>query len=298
MNRNLTPRMNIIDPFDVKGYVHWELLDEDGKVVERGEGLGSQWYVKWLPPFIRKFIPWGKRNAVVNTARSQLAQFLLGTTITPPSYIGVGSGTNVVAASDTALQTAILYTGGSVTAKQVRLRSVMDSYTIRYIAEFAANEITTSSGNVSVREIGLFESASVTSNMWARININLTKQPTQSLKIYWYIVFERRTGLAIKSGESIATTGNVTAKVDSTLTFASTVTILFIHNDTGQKMHLKFNGAFTGEDSSNAPNNYDIVLEDGQSYYQSDEEIDISTVHVYVDAAITMPHKTFIVRGW
>ena len=174
----------------------------------------------------------------------------------------------------------------------------MDQYTVRYITSFGTSEITTSSSDVAVRELGLFTTSAVTSNMWARVSVNVTKANTEKLNIYWYITFERRTGLAIKSGESVGTSGNVTAVTDSTLTFSSAVTILMIHNDTGQKAYFRFNGAFTGETSSAAPNNYDIVLEDGQSYYQSDEEIEVASVHVYVNASITMPSNTLVVRGW
>ena len=291
-------RYNYIEPFDVKGYVHWELMDKNDKVVRRGEGQGTQWWLKWLPKFITNFIPYGKRNAVVNKARSELANLLIGETITVPAFIGVGTGSNAVGSSDTALQTAVAYTGSSVTAKAVASRTILDQYSARYIVNFDTDEITTSSGNVTVRELGLFTTASVTSNMWARVNINVEKQPTQRLRIYWYLVFERRTGLAIKTGASVTTTGNITANTDSTLTFSTPVTLLMIHNDTGQKAYLKFNGGFDGEDGSTAPNNYDIVLEDGQSYTQSDEEIEVANMHVYVNASITMPHNTFVVRGW
>ena len=284
----MSARHNFIEPFDVKGYVHWEVLDENDKVIRRGEGQGSQWWLKIIPSFIRRFIPWGKRNAIVNLARAQLTEFLkTGSGVTAPSFIG-----------DTALQTAIPYTGGSATAKAVTTRTILDQYTVRYITSFGTSEITTSSSDVAVRELGLFTTSAVTSNMWARVSVNVTKANTEKLNIYWYITFERRTGLAIKSGESVGTSGNVTAVTDSTLTFSSAVTILMIHNDTGQKAYFRFNGAFTGETSSAAPNNYDIVLEDGQSYYQSDEEIEVASVHVYVNASITMPSNTLVVRGW
>lgn len=291
-------RDNFIDPFVAKGYVHWEIENEDGKVLRRGVGTGSQWWVKLVPQFLQRFIPLGKRNAIVNLARSEIASLLQGGSITVPSFIAVGSGTNSVASADTALQTAIAYTGSSATAKAVSSRTLMNQYTCRYIATFGTTEITTSSSDVVVREAGLFTTSSVTSNMWARVNMNVTKAPTERLNVYWYITFERRSGVAIKTGESVATSGNITANTDSTLTFATAATIVAIHNDTGQKAYIKFNGGFDGEDGSTAPNNYDLVLEDGQSYFQSDEEIEVANVHVYVNASITMPHNTFVVRGW
>ena len=69
------PRMNFIDPFSIKGYVHWELI-EDGKGVERGKGQGSQWYLKYIPTFIKRFLPFGTRNSVVNVARNRLATMM------------------------------------------------------------------------------------------------------------------------------------------------------------------------------------------------------------------------------
>ena len=130
--------------------------------------------------------------------------------------------------------------------------------------------------------------------MWARVNVNITKTPQQKVNIYWYLVFERRTGLAIKSGESIGATGSITANTASTLSFVSQVTICTIHNNTGQPLYVKLNGVLVGT----PPTNYDFILLDGQSYLQSDEEIAINTVGVYVNATITMPSNTIVVRGW
>jgi hypothetical protein len=283
---------------EVKGYVHWELLDEDDNLLERGEGQGSQWWIKWLPYSLRKYIPYGKRNAVVNTARSQIATFLQsGSGVVAPSFVGVGTGSDNVAAADTALGTAVAYTGGSATAKAVNSRTIMDQYTVRYIASFSTNELTQSLSSINIREFGLFSTSSVTSNMWARVNVDITKENTQKLNVYWYIVFERRTGLAIKSGASIQATGNITANTSTALTFASPVTIVTMHNDTGQKAWFRFNEALAGS----PPTNYDVVLEDGQSWWMSAEEIEITTVHIYVNAAINISsggHNSISVRGW
>ena len=176
-------RDNFIDPFVAKGYVHWEIENEDGNVIRRGVRTGSQWWVKLIPQFLHRFIPLGKRNAIVNKARSEIASFLQGGSVTVPTYIAVGTGTNSVASSDTALQTAIAYTGSSVTAKAVSSRTLMNQYTCRYIASFGTTEITTGSSNVVVREAGLFTTSSVTSNMWARVNMNVTKEPTERLNV-------------------------------------------------------------------------------------------------------------------
>jgi hypothetical protein len=67
-----------------------------------------------------------------------------------------------------------------------------------------------------------------------------------------------------------------------------------IVNNSGVRVYFKLNSALTGA----PPTNYDFFLEDGAAYIQSNEEIEVSTVHVYMDAAITMPANTLTVRGW
>ena len=287
-------RNNFIDPFAVKGYVHWEITDENGKVKRRGEGMGSQWWLKCIPSFIRRILPFGRQNAVVVSARANLANMMTGATVTPPSYIMVGTGTNTVAGGDTSLQTPIVYTG-STYGKAVSSRSVFSQWTVRYIVSFTTTEITTSGSNVNIKEAGLFTGAGINDGMWARVNLDVTKAPTENLNIYWYITFERRSGLAIKTGSSSATTGNITQNTSSTLTFASPVTIVTIHNDTGARAYFKFNDALVGT----PPTNFDLVLEDGQSWWLSEEEIEISTVHVYATSGtFTMPSSTLSIRGW
>ena len=287
-------RNNFIDQFAVKGYVHWEITDENGKVKRRGEGIGSQWWLKWIPNFIRRVLPFGKQNAVVDSARANLATFMTGTSVTPPSYIMVGTGTDTVAGSDTGLQTPIVYTGSSY-GKAINSSSVFSQWTARFIVSFATNEITTSASNIDLKEAGLFTGTAIDSGMWARVNIDVTKAPSENLVIYWYITFERRSGLAIKSGASIATTGNITQNTSSELAFASPVTIVTIHNDTGGRAYFKFNEALTGT----PPTNFDLVLEDGQSWWLSEEEIEMTSIFAYVTSGnITMPSNTLSVRGW
>ena len=290
----MNTRNNFIDPFATKGYVHWEITDENGKVKRRGEGMGSQWWLKCIPSFIRRILPFGKQNAVVDSARASLASMLTGASITPPSYIMVGTGTNPVAGGDLTLQTPIVYTGSSY-GKVVNSASVFSQWTARFIVSFGTTEITTGGSNVNVKEAGLFTGTATDSTMWARVNLDVTKAPSENLIIYWYITFERRSGLAIKTGSSVATTGNITQNTSSALTFASPVTIVTIHNDTGGRAYFKFNEALTGT----PPTNFDLSLEDGQSWWLSEEEIEISAIHAYVTSGnVTMPSTTLSVRGW
>ncbi len=292
------PKLGLHDPVVAKGYVRWEITDENDKVLRTGMGFAESWWFKYIPSFLRRFFPFGQKNAVVNKGRSQLVNWLAGdNTVSQPAYVAVGTGTGLVASSDERLGTAILYTGGSVTAKGVNSRSTYAGYSVRYIASFATNEITTGSSSVNVRELGLFDGSDpATDNMWARVNVNITKANTEKLNIYWYLVFERREGLAIKSGTSIGTTGNIApnASGGSALTFASNVTVLMIHNNSGVVAYMKFNGSMTGT----PPTDYDLVLQDGQSYIQSDEEISIGSIYVYMNDTITMPDNQFVIRGW
>ena len=290
------PKHSFIDGVRPRGYVHWEILDEDDNVIERGYGVGSQWWLKYIPNFLHRFLPYGKQNAIVDTARKRITDWVAGGSAPAvPNYVGVGTGTDPVASSDTGLETAIPYTGVTATAKIADTTSVFGEMSVRYVTSFGTQEITTGASNVVIREFGLFTGTDLsTSDMWARVNVNIDKSPQQKVNVYWYLVFERRTGLAIKSGESIGATGSITANTASTLSFVSQVTICTIHNNTGQPLYVKLNGVLVGT----PPTNYDFILLDGQSYLQSDEEIAINTVGVYVNATITMPSNTIVVRGW
>ena len=290
------PRNNFIDGVRPRGYVHWEILDEDDNIIERGYGVGSQWWLKYIPNFLHRFLPYGKQNAIVDITRKRITDWVAGGSVPAiPNYIAVGTGSTPVASADTGLQTAVPYTGVTATAKVVDTRTVFGEMSVRYVISFGTTEITTGGSNVDIKEFGLFTGTDLsTADMWARVNVNITKSPQQKVNVYWYLVFERRTGWAIKSGESIGATGSITANTASTLSFASQATICTIHNNTGQPVYIKLNGALT----SSPPENYDFILLDGQSYFQSDEEIAINTVSVYVNATITMPSNTLVVRGW
>ena len=291
------PRDNFIDGIKPRGYVHWEILDEDDNVIKRGYGVGSQWWLKYIPNFLHRFLPYGKQNAIVDIARKRITDWVAGGSPPPtPNYIGVGTGSTPVASADTGLETAVPYTGVTATAKIADTRTVFGEMSVRFVVSFGTTEITTGGSNVNIREFGLFSDYNLSSaDMWARVNVNIDKSPQQKVNIYWYLVFERRTGLAIKSGESIGATGVITPNTPSTLSFASQVTICTIHNNTGQPVYIKLNGALSGT----PPENYDFILLDGQSYFQSDEEIAINTISVYVNVSIaSMPNNALVVRGW
>jgi hypothetical protein len=286
------PRLGLIDQVEAHGQVYWELVDSvTGKVTKRGEGFGERAYWRFIPERLRKWIPLGKQNGITNYAREEFAKLLTGESVTAPTFIGVGTGTNTVAAADSELQTVSQY-DSSNDAKVASSRSLKGPYTARIITQFDTDE-----ANVTIKELGLFETNEAddpNAKMWARVNVTITKVSTERLNIHWYITFERREGLAIKSGASIATSGDILEASTSTLTFASPVTIFTIHNNSGEVMYVKLNEALSGS----PPTNYDFMIEDSDTIFQSDEEIEVSTIHVFKATAVSMPTTTVSVRGW
>ena len=300
----------IQDPFSLNGHVSWILTDMNTGKKKYGGGYSKFSLAKYIPDFVKRNWKKGIPNNATNVARTGLADFMTGATVAPPTLIGLGTGTTSASAADTKLETPLNFnTGGGTTyTKTVGTRYLKSQYEARFIETFQANEVA---NGTQIREIGLFDATGTDGDagLWARVGVDITKANTEKLDVSWSLITERRAGLAIKSGESIGVVGTVVDKdttQDNTLTFqnsagsAQPCTIVFIHNDTSQRLYLKFNGAFTGATTSAAPNNYDIVLEDGQSFYQSDEEIEIANVHVYGDvgSTITMPSNLFVIRGW
>ena len=280
-------RQKLLDPFKVRGFVDWELINEStGKVSKRGQGQARFHY---LPKWFTSLLPLGQENAIVNNARSQLASALIGTSVTYPQYIALGTGTTAVAAGDTGLETVSQYDGGN-DAKIANSRTLKGLYTSRIVATF-----TTAEGNVNIRELGLFEGNDASQNMWARVRVTINKVNTERLNVYWYIIFERRTGLAIKTGASITVGGGATgAATATTFTFPSSVTVVMIHNEAGEDVYFKFNEALTGS----PPTNYDLLLVNGERFFMNNEEIEVSTVSIYKASNITLPHNALSIRGW
>jgi len=173
------PKNSFIDGIKPRGYVHWELLDEDDNVIKRGYGVGSQWRLKYIPNFLHRFLPYGKPNAIVDTARKRITNWVAGGSAPDtPNYIGVGTGTDPVAASDTGLETAIPYTGVTATAKESDTRTTFGEMAVRYVVSFNTQEITTGASNVVIKEFGLFTGTDLsTADMWARVNVNIDKSP-------------------------------------------------------------------------------------------------------------------------
>lgn len=284
-------RVSIAESPDLRGYVDWELIDDKtGRIVRRGKRrlrfLSPSLYTK-LPRFIRTKFPLGDQNAIVDGGRNRLADAMIGTATTFPEYIAVGTGSNLVASSDTDLQTLSQY-DGSNDAKIASGKSLFGNFTSRISTQFLTTE-----ANVNIRELGLFDAAN-SGNLWARVNVVINKTSTQRLNVFWYIVFERRSSLAIKTGSSVGATGALTANTVGTLTFASAVTILRFFNNTGGIVYVRINDAL----ESATPTNYDFKLADQDEISLLGEEISISILSVLSTIGVTMPANTLIARGW
>jgi hypothetical protein len=280
------------DPYRLRGCVYWETIDiETGEVTGRGKGQLEKWWAKFVPSFLTNLLLLPDENVVVDEARTRLAQFTIGGSITPPRFIAIGTGTAGAATSDTALGTLVQYNGAN-NAKAAASRTLKGLFTARIVTQFLAAE-----ANSNIRELGLFDAADAPQNMWARVRVTINKVSTERLNIYWYIIFERRAAVAIKTGSSIAATGTVVSATDSTLTFAANVTIMVLENNTGGILYVNLNKAF---DVATPPNTYDFRMANGTRIFLNNEEVDISTVHVYKVSAgnITLPNNGLSLIGW
>ena len=278
-----------------QGYVEWELVDSRTNKV-RSSGTKSLGQSNWKQllsrlPLLDRLSILGIQNGIVNHARKRVADSIIGTSVTVPNFVGVGTGTNPVSATDTGLQTVSQY-DSSNDAKQCASRTKKDDYTARFVTQFLTTE-----ANITIRELGLFEANNASQNMWARVAVNITKTSTDRLNIFWYITFQRRQGLAIKTGTSIEATGVITQNVVSTATFASAVTVFRLNNYTAGIIFAKLNGAL---DHNTAPTNFDYKLAAGTSIELLDEQIEISTVSLSMAAAtVTLGSTaTLTIVGW
>ena len=243
-------RGSILEGMEPRGYVRWTLTDiKTGKFVKSG----------------------GQHNLLVNKTREELASSVIGNSVTFPGFIGVGTGTTAPAAADTGLETVSQY-NGSNDAKAVDSKSIRSLYTARFVVQFATGE-----ANVTIRELALLSAADA-GNLWARVAVNITKTSSERLTIYWYIIFDRSLDVAIKSGASSNATGTFNGSNPATLTFASAITILMMHNNSGAEMYFKINEAL---DSADPPDDYDGMLDDNETLLLLNEEISITTISVY-----------------
>lgn len=250
-----------------RGYVRWELYDElNNKIIKKG-----------------------KSNVITNFAREKLASAYKGDTVTFPSHIGIGTGTSTPAAGDTALQTPVNYDGVNA-AKTIDSKSVIRLYATRFVTQFLTTE-----ANQNIRELGLFDAAN-SGNLWARVSVTINKVNTQRLTVYWYLTFERGTGVPVKTGASIGATGTITSAVDSTATFASQVTFCIIENNTGDVVYVSISDAMSGT----PPNEYDYRIANGSRIELLDEEFGITDLHIYKVAVnnFSLPNNALSIRGW
>lgn len=121
------------------------------------------------------------KNLVVTTGKTSIAQALRGDVANNKgqiTYCAVGTGTNVPAAGDTALQT-------EVDRKQVSIRSNTAN-----VAEFQTF-FNQNEANGVLREAGLFGDLATdvagSGTLFSRLNINRTKTSNDTLTLTWRI---------------------------------------------------------------------------------------------------------------
>ena len=262
-------RGGIKEGMEPRGYVRWTLTDaKTGRFKKSG----------------------GCHNLLVNKTREQLASAIIGGSVTYPGFIGVGVGTSTPASSDTGIETVSQY-NGSNDAKAVDSKSVRSIYTARFVVKF-----TTGQANTAIKELALLTTAD-DGDLWARVAVTITKTSSERLTIYWYIIFDRSLDVAIKSGASTAATGTFSNSTPVTLTFASAITVLMLHNNSGTQVYFKINEALDGADP---PVDYDGVLQDNDRFELLNEEISISTVSVWGTAlgSAAAPSNVIGCVGW
>lgn len=262
-------RGGIKEGMEPRGYVRWTLTDaKTGRFKKSG----------------------GCHNLLVNKTREQLASAIIGGSVTYPGFIGVGVGTSTPASSDTGIETVSQY-NGSNDAKAVDSKSVRSIYTARFVVQF-----TTGQANTAIKELALLTTAD-DGDLWARVAVTITKTSSERLTIYWYIIFDRSLDVAIKSGASTAATGTFSNSTPVTLTFASAITVLMLHNNSGTQVYFKINEALDGADP---PVDYDGVLQDNDRFELLNEEISISTVSVWGTAlgSAAAPSNVIGCVGW
>ena len=290
----MVTRQKLGDATAPHGRVHWEIEDSSGRVVRSGDGYFERWYTRFVPLMLRDWIfdryprLLGTRNAVLNTMRNNLADALIGTSITFPNFIGIATGTGSVSATDIALDTPVDYDGANE-AKITTSRSLRGQFTSRIVTQFSTTE-----ANQNIRQLGLFDAAN-SGVLWAKVRVTIDKVNTERLTIYWYFTFERRAGLALKSGTSVSATGATANGSWTTLSFASNVTVLMIENNSGGVIYFNLNG---NGGAGNPPASYDFRVVDGGRIELLNEEIDISAVHSFATEIITLPDNQLSVKGW
>jgi hypothetical protein len=118
-------------------------------------------------------------NLFVTTGKSSVADCLRGSSNKGViTYCALGTGTNAPASGDVALQTELF-------RKLISTRSVTNNTAL------FETFYTTSEGNGTLREAGLFGDAatgsSATGTLFCRVNITRTKTSSDTLTIRWYV---------------------------------------------------------------------------------------------------------------
>ena len=139
------------DSLDLKGTLKVILTDSNGKVKEE------------------HFF----KNLVVNGGKAFVINALIASSTTPFAYTAIGSGTNIPASVDTALQSElsrVAFTYSTTTAS------------VTMTAVFAPGV-----GTGTVTEAGLFNAATSGTMLSRTTFLSINKQPTDQLTVAWTI---------------------------------------------------------------------------------------------------------------
>lgn len=122
---------------------------------------------------------WSKNNVVCVNGKNAIAHYMGGgvTYDAKPNYIAVGSDNTTVAASDTTLGTETFRKG--VTTKSYEA----DGNNAKL---YVATYLTTSEGNGTIEEVGLFTDATATADsgqLLSHVNDTITKTSSDTLQL-------------------------------------------------------------------------------------------------------------------
>lgn len=130
-------------------------------------------------------------NLVVTTGKEFIASRMVGTTFSPMSHMGIGTGSTAEVVADTGLESELTVGGGYTGYSRAALSIATSSgNVVTYSANFPANNPSAPAGGAPLREAGIFNASSA-GTMLCRTTFPLvTKLPADALTITWTITIQ------------------------------------------------------------------------------------------------------------
>jgi|GEM_PF-471112 len=154
-----TEEQHMKDDMKISGKVHFLIRDRHGRIKE------NVWH----------------DNLVVTTGRNHVADQMSDAGEAAMSHMAIGTGTNAVLASDTALQTEL---SRKELASKTQGTGDPGARQVTYIADWAAGE-----GTGAITEAGIFNSASAGTMLCRSVFPVKNKGASDSLTMTWIITF-------------------------------------------------------------------------------------------------------------